>query len=289
MGRRRAKNMYGSLIWFFLKTFLFNPLNNPIFVIILIFVVFFLLERSLDKYHIALMLYLTPLGHYFIGNMFKDSGNAAEETKRVPIMRCFQALPISGRRVYFSYVTSSTIYVLFIYLLLGFLLMEFMKLPDLKNPEFIKSVTPDGDTITTLTGFGLTQRGIPQLVSIDLKKSLLFDPISRIGGGYIWLSLGYILAFIYISVFQVFKQFSPKSRICLAKLFHRLPLGIYLFLGLALVGELILSQKEIGICTGLVLRHLDLMILLSLIAIIGTSVSIVLMSRSILSELKVID
>lgn len=281
--------MYGSLIWFFLKTFLFNPLNNPIFVIILIFVVFFLLEGSLDKYHIALMLYLTLLGHYFIGNMFRDSGSAAEETSRVPIMRCFQALPISGRRVYFSYITSSTIYVLFIYLLLGFLLMEFMKLPDLNNPQFIKSVTPDGDSVTTLTGFGLTQRGIPYFVSIALDKSLLFDSISRIGGGYIWLSLGYILAFIYISVFQVFKQFNPRSRIYLVKLFHKLPLGIYLFLGLAFVGELILSQKEIGSCTHFILLHLDLGILLLIIATVITFVSIILMSRFILGKLKVID
>lgn len=256
---------------------------------IFIFIVFFSLERSLDKYHVALILYLAILGHYFIGNMFKDSVNAEEETSKVPIMRYFQALPISGRKIYFSYLLSTAIYVLAIYVVLGFLLMEFMKLPDLKNIQFIKSVTPDGDTITTLTGFGLTERGIPQFVSIGLKKSLLFDPISRVGGGYIWLSLCYILAFIYISVFQIFKQFNPKSRSYLAKLFHKLPLGIYLFLGLAFATELMFSQKEIGICTGFVLRYLDLMISLSLVTIVGTSLSIVLMSRSILSELKVID
>lgn len=289
MGQRRTKNLSLSLVWFFLKTFLFNPLNNPIFVVIIIFIIFFCLGRSLDKYHVALILYLAILGHYFIGNMFKDSVNAKEETSKVPIMRYFQALPISGRKIYFSYLLSTAIYVLSTYVLIGFLLMELMRLPDLKNIQFIKSVTPDGDTITTLTGFGLTPRGIPQFVSIDLKKSLLFDPISKIGGGYIWLTLCYILAFIYISVFQVFKQFNPTSRSYLVKLFHRLPLGIYLLLGLAFATELILSQKEIGICTGFVLRHLDLMISLSLVIIVGTSLSIVLMSRSILSELKVID
>ncbi len=289
MGRSQAKNMYVSLVWFFLKTFLLNPLNNPIFVIILIFLIFFSLEGTLNKYHIALMLYLVLLGHYFIGNMFKDSGSAAEETSRVPIMRYFQALPISGRRVFSSYLFSSIIYILSISVLLGFLLMEFLRLPHLQNIQFIKSVTSDGDTVTTLTGFGLTQRGIPQLVSIDLKKSLLFDPISHIHGGYIWLSLCYVLAFVYISIFHIFKQFNPKSHFHLVALFHKLPLGIYLFLGLAFATELILSQKEIGVCTHFIMRHLDLMMLLLLLAIIATFVSILLMSRFILNKLKVVD
>lgn len=289
MDPRGARNLSLSLVWFFLKTFLFNPLNNPIFVVILIFIIFFCLEGSLDKYHVALMLYLSILSHLFIGNMFKDSANLEKETSRVPIMRYFQALPISGRKIYFSYLSSSAIYVLLTYVLIGFLLMKLMKLPDLKNMEFIKSVTPDGDTITTLTGFGLTPRGIPHFVSMDLKKSLLFDPIFRIGGGYIWFTLCYVLAFFYISVFQIFKQFNPKSHICLAKLFNKFPLGVYLTVGLIFATELIFPQKEIGICIRFIFQHLDIVILLLFITVIITLLSIVLMSKSILNKLKIID
>ena len=289
MQRNERKNALPSLVWFFLKTFLFNPQNNPTFLVIFILIIFFYLERSLNRYHIALMLYLAVLAHYFVGNIFKGPGNGEEETSRVPIIRYFQVLPISGRKIYLSYLLATGIYGLFTWAVLGFLLATFMKLPDLKNIEFIKSVAPDGDTVTILTGFGLNERGIPGFVSIPLKKSLIFDPISKISGNYIWLSLLYILVFIYICTFQVFNQFNQRSYPYLLKLLHKLPLGIYLCIGLGFLTELLFSQKQIGICTRLIIQHLGLLALLLLVTIIATSISIGLMSRFILDRLKVIS
>jgi len=275
-----------SLVLFFLKTFFFNPLNNPVFVVAAIVIIFFYVEGSLDKYQIALILYLSILSHYFVGNVFTDSRPVEEKSSRVPIRRYFQALPLSGKRIYFSYLSSSVIYVVLIYVALGLLLTHVMKLPNLKHMQFIQSVTPGGDTITTVTGTAFTPRGIPYSVSIVLDTSLLFDPVLKMGGGRFWVSLYYVMTFLYISVFQVFRQFGRTSHFSLMRLFHTLPLILYLLLGLTFVSELLLSQREMGICIRFLFQHVDMTISLFLGTIIVTSLSILLMSKTITNRLK---
>ena len=288
MKPRRNKNAVISLALFFVRTFFFNPLNNPVFIAVAIFIAFFYMEGSLDKYQVALILYLSILCHYFIGNMFTDSAGGKEDASKIPIMRYFQALPISGRKMYSSYLLSCIIYFLFFYLLLGLVLMHLMKLPDLKHMQFVTSVTSDGDTITTLTGTAFTPRGIPYHVSIDLDKSLLFDPVSRMSGGTFWISLYFFLVFLYLSVIQVFKQFRPALQSRIAKCLYTLPFAIYLLLGLTFMTELILSQKAMGTCTRTLLQHLDITISLFLVTTVLTIVSILFMSKRILDRLKLV-
>jgi len=178
----RGRHQHLSPVFFFLKTFFFNPLNNPVFVVLFFFVVFFYWEGSLDKYHVAMIMYLALLSQYFLKNMLQGYSSDAEETTKAPLIRFFKALPITSPKIYSSYLLSAVVYVLLIYVLLGLLLLEMMKLPDLKGMQFIQSVAPDGDTVTTLTGYALSRRGIPYFVSLDWSKSLLFDSILKIGG-----------------------------------------------------------------------------------------------------------
>lgn len=289
MSKRRGKNVFLSLVFFFLKTFFFNPLNNPVFVVLAILIVFFYVEGSLDKYHVALMLYVSVVSHYFVGNMFTDHASNEEGTSRVPIMRYFQALPISGQGVYSSYFFSSIMYSVFMYVMLGLLLTKFMKLPNLKYMEFIQSVTSDGDTMTTVTGIAFSRRFIPRFVSFVLEKSLFFTAISKTGGASFLVLSYFILTFVYISVFQVFKQFKRRHRLSFSGLFHWFPLGVYLLLALVFLTEVILSQKEIGICIRSILQYWDVAIILFLLTVILTFVSIVIMSKSILNELKALS
>ena len=286
MSRRRTKSTVFSLVLFFVRTFLFNPLNNPVFVIAVLFIAFFYLEGSLDKYQVALILYLSLLCHYFTGNMFRESGRSDEGASNIPMMIYFQALPVSGRKIYFSYLLSSLVYFLFFYVSLVLLLMHVMKLPDLQHMQYVSSITSDGDTVTTLTGTAFTPRGIPYHVSIDLDKSLLFDPISKISGGKSWLALYFFLIFLYISVIQVFKQFRSSMHFSITKFLYSLSLIVYFILGLTFLTELILSQKEMGMGTRFLLQHLDITISLFLGTTVFTSIAIVLMSKTILDKLR---
>ena len=288
MRRGRTFKKYFSLTIFFLRTFLFNPLNNPVFIIIAVLIVFFYVEGSLDKYHIALMLYLSVLSHCFVGNMFRRSRDLDESASRAPIKRYFQALPVSGREVYVSYLISSTVYSLIICTALVLLLTQFMKLPDLHHIEFYRSVTPEGDTITTVTGIAFSRRFIPRFISFVLEKSLLFDLLSKAGGTPLLIVVYFVLAFIYISVFQVFKELYRTQRLSLSGLFHRVPFGIYLLIALIFLTEVMLSQREIGIGLSFILHHLEVTIVSFIVTVLLTCISILIMSKIIFDKLRVL-
>lgn len=288
MSQRRAWKKHASLTIFFLRSFLFNPLNNPVFVILIILIVFFFIEGSLDKYHIALMLYLSVLGHSFVGNMFRRSREDAESVSHVPMTRYFQALPVSGKNVYTSYLLSSTLYAVFISSALVILLTQFMKLPDLADIQFTKSVAPDGDTITTVTGIAFSRRFIPHFVSFVLEKSLFFDIIAKSGGTPFVISFYFVLAYVYISVFQVFRECRRLQHTSLVDLFHRLPFGVYFLCALIFLTEVMLSQREIGIGTRFILHYLDVILLLLIVTVLLTVLSIVFMSKVIVTKLKML-
>ena len=283
----RTCKRYVSLAIFFLKSFHFNPLNNPVFAILAILVVFFYVEGSLDKYHIALMLYLSVLGHCFIGNMFRRSRENDESISSVPIDRYFKALPVSGRGVYVSYLLSSTLYAVIISTALVVLLTKFMELPDLSGIEFTRSVAPDGDTITTVSGIAFSRRFVPRFVSFVLEKSLFFDVISKTGGAPVLISLYFILAFLYISIFQVFKEFSRIRQASAADLFHRLPFAVYFLLTLVFLTEVMLTQREIGIGVRFILHNSDIAVTFLIVTVVLTFVSVITMSQKILANLKV--
>lgn len=288
MNRGRTLKRYISLTIFFLRTFLFNPLNNPVFLIVAILVVFFYVEGSLDKYQIALMLYLSVISHCFVGNMFRRSKDIDENALCAPITRHFQAMPVSGREVYFSYLLSSIIYAVFICTALVLLLAHFMKLPDLQHIEFHKSVAPDGDTITTVTGIAFSRRFVPRFVSFVLEKSILFDLISKVGGAPLLITLYFVLAFVYISIFQVLREFKDTKRKFLSALFHSFPFGVFLLLALIFLSEVMLSQQEVGIGIRFVLQHVDITVIFLVVTVFATCVSIVIMSKTILRKLKVL-
>ena len=255
---------------------------------IAILVVFFYVEGSLDKYQIALMLYLSVISHCFVGNMFRRSKDIDENALSAPITRHFQAMPVSGREVYFSYLLSSTIYAVFICTALVLLLTQFMKLPDLHHIEFHKSVAPDGDTVTTVTGIAFSRRFVPRFVSFVLEKSILFDLISKIGGAPLLITLYFVLAFVYISVFQVFREFKRTQRKSLSNLFHRLPFGVYLLVALIFLTEVMLSQQEIGVGIRFILQRLDIALILLVVTIFTTCVSIIIMSKTVLTKLRIL-
>ena len=255
---------------------------------IAILVVFFYVEGSLDKYQIALMLYLSVISHCFVGNMFRRSKEIDENALSAPITRHFQAMPVSGREVYLSYLLSSTIYAVFICTALVVLLAHFMKLPDLAHIEFYKSVTPEGDTITTVTGIHFSRRFIPSFVSFVMEKSILFDLISKVGGAPLLIILYFVLAFIYISIFQVYREFRRTQRKFLSDLFHRLPFGVFLLVALIFLTEVMLSQQEIGIGIRFILQHLDVALIVLVVTVFTTCVSIIIMSKTVLTELRIL-
>ena len=274
-----------SLTIFFLRTFHFNPLNNPVFIIIAILIVFFYVEGSLDKYHLALMLYLAVLGHCFAGNMFQSSRYEDKQASRVPMNRHFQALPLSGRNVYIAYLFSSFFYAVLITTALVVLLTQFMHLPDLSDITFTTTVTPDGDTVTTVTGLAFSPRLIPYLVSFDLEKSIFFDAIARCGGTPLLIALYFILAFIYISVYQVFREFD-RAPWTPAGFLHRFPLGVYLLFTLIFLAEVMLSQREMGIGIGFIRHHVEATSLFFIGTVLVTILSVICMSKTIVSKLK---
>ncbi len=286
MSRNDTWRRQRSLSFFFLRAFLFNPLNNPAFIILAILIAFFYVEGSLDKYHIALMMYLVIIGHCFVGNMFGRSAETDSSALRLPLHRHFQALPVSGRMVYTSYLLSAVVYAVFIYAALSLILMHFMELPDLKHVQYTTSVTPEGDTVTTVTGIAMTPRMIQFLVSFVLEKSLLFDLVPRQN----WILVGtvfyFVLAFIYISILQVSREFVDGSRFSLRGLLWRAPLGSYMLFSLLFLTEIMFTQREMGLYHQIVRRHLDL-VLGFLVATIGlTIVSVTWMSGMIAARLK---
>ena len=234
------------------------------------------------------MLYLSVVSHFFVGNMFRRSKDVDESSISAPITRHFQAMPVSGREVYFSYLLSSTLYAVFVCTALVLLLTQFMKLPDLAHIEFHKSVTPDGDTITTVTGIAFSPRFIPRFVSFVLERSILFDLISKVGGAPLLITMYFVLAFVYVSVFQVFREFERTQGKFLSALVHSLPFGVFLLVALVFLTEVMLSQQEIGIGIHFILQHLDVTVILLVVTVLLTCVSIIIMSKTILTRLKVL-
>jgi len=273
-----------SLTLFFLKTFFFNPLNNPAFLASTVVIVFFSVIGSLDKYHVALVLYLAVLSHLYVGNMFRnreeESGDAG-----APVVRYFRGLPIPGRRMYFSYVLASAIYAGVTYSVLGLLLFKLMQLPDLVGLEFVRMPAPDGDTLTVVRGFGVSARGVHFPVSFVLERSFLFDAAAGIRNGWYFLSAYYLFVFLYLSAYQVHRQLRKRRSFLQRGILCSLPLAFYSLLGIAFASELILTQKETGIFVRLVLGHPEITRTVFLAVAAITVLSALWMSRSIAADL----
>lgn len=286
MRRRDTWRRQLALSFFFLRAFLFNPLNNPALVILAVLIAFFYVEGSLDKYHIALMMYLVIVGHCFVGNMFRRSAESDRSAFRLPLHRHFQSLPISGRTVYTSYLLSSAVYAAFIYAALSLILTHFMKSPDLRHVQYSTSVTPEGDTVTTVTGIAMTPRMIQYLVSYVVEKSLLFDLLPRQNVVLPGIVLYFVLAFVYVSVLQVSRDLVGRHAVSLRSLVWRVPLGSYLLLSLLFLTEVMFTQREMGFYHRIVRQHPDLILAFLIVTIGLTITSTIWMSVMITSQLK---
>ncbi|MBN2542070.1 hypothetical protein JXI42_04325 [bacterium] len=288
------------LSWFFIKTYYFNPVNNPVFVVLAVFIVVFLLDGSLDKYNMAFIIYLSIISHYFIGSMFKGSEESIEETSRIPIARYFHSLPLSGKQVYHSYLISSAIYVIFVYIIFTGMLIGLLEVPDysefnvysgiqpLKGTELYKSVDSDDDTVTTMEGYVQVypRRGPAKHISEVLKKSLIFDPFLKINKGHLWISLYFILTFLYISILHIFNRIFQKGKTFFGKIMHKIPLFIYLLIALLFLAEIMLTQSEISTYRNIVIRNLNLISLLFILTVAWTILSSIIMSRAIVKRME---
>lgn len=281
----RTGGTHLSLVLFFLKTFFFNPLNNPVFVISAVFLVFFYSEGSLDKHHVVLVVYLSILAHYRIGNMFGDTGRNEEREEKPPVIRYLRALPLSGREIYLAYFSSSAVYALALLGVLVLLLKSVLQPPDWFGVEYIRSVGADGDTITKMVGFACNARGVPRFMSVILERSFLFDTARGIRGGAIVPFVYLLLVFLYVSVFQVYRQFRERNSRA-ARFIHSLPFTIYLLMGLPFGIELILSQKETGEWINYFLSHRQIVQGSVLAASLFTLLSTYRMSENIIQNLE---
>ncbi|MBN1755590.1 hypothetical protein JW877_05170 [bacterium] len=269
-----------KLILFFLRSFYLMPANNPILIVLALFLVVFLLDGALDRYSITLILYLSVLSHYFVNNMFSNPPEVESHSQRSPLTRYFQVLPLSGRSIFYAYLCSSIVYMLMIYGLLLFILLNFMGLPTLTNSQIIKSVTPEGDTLTILTGIDYSLRGLPFFSSIVIENSLLFGSLSKIKGSGWGISLYLMLTFLYLIIFQIQGQFR-KTRISLLQTIFALPLGIFLLLGLVFMADMLFTQKVLGIIIRILIQNVPWVVLLFFILTEFTIIIILIMLLSI--------
>jgi len=274
-----------SLAIFFLKTYFFNPLNNPVFVTCGVLVAFFAMEGSLDRHHAALMLYLAIPAHLFVGNMFRESVDE-EEPGAPPIRRWFRVLPVRGGQVYVAYLLAAAAYAIAFCAVFGFVLARLMRPPDIEPLDTLVSVGPDGDTITTLRGFAYSPRGIPSFVTLAIEKSLFFDFLAKGPVAPLFIAGYYVLAFLYVSAYHVYRQFGAAGGTRPGQLANRIPLAFVLLLGAAFAAELVLSQKEMGDWTRALLGSVDLVSGVFAAMLAATAVSTALMSRSILVRLR---
>jgi len=252
VGNRGTRSRTFSLVFFFLKTYFFRPANNPVFVVLAVFLLFFFAEGSLDRYHVALLLYLSVVAHYFTGNMF--AGESSPESGRwiSPLERWFQAIPVTGRHVYTAYLVSSFLYTALLFALLTLLMSRLSALPDFVGGETVTAPGPDGETVRIYRGFAVNARGVHLPAMVVLERSLFFDSLARLGAGSFFLAAFYMLVALYITVLHVYRQTcrpSGSARICF------LPMTAYLLAGLVLLTELTLSQREIGLSVRFLFDH----------------------------------
>ncbi len=282
----RVRNRTASLILFLLRTYFLNPLNNPVFAVFAAALAFFAVDGSLDRYHVALVLYLGVLSHLFVGNLFGTGGARVAEGERLPLMHFFQALPLARKKIFSAYFVSILIYMTLFALAFGLVLVRLMGLPDIEPIDYVQSIGPEGDTITTLRGFVYSPRGIPSFVAITLEKSMLFDLIGRSVAIKLMAIFYYGSAFLYIFILHGWRRFSRPTVSPLRNLFHRLPLAFLFGLGILFAAELVLTQKEVGMWTRTLIEHADgaAMVVVAMTAL--TLISVVDMSRSIVRELE---
>lgn len=282
----RIRNRTAALIVFLLKTYFLNPLNNPVFAVFAAALAFFAVDGSLDKHHVAFVLYLGVLSHLWVGNLFGTGGARAAEGERLPLMHFFQALPVGRRKVFSAYFISVLVYMTLFALAFGFVLFRVMRLPDIEPIDYVRSVGPDGDTTTTLRGFVYSARGIPSFVALTLEKSILFDLVGRSVAVKLLAMAYYGSVFLYIFILHAWHRFSRPGATPLRNLFHRAPLVFLFSFGLLFAAELVLTQKEMGVWTRAILEHAGAggMVVTGLIVL--TLLSVVSMSRSIVRELE---
>lgn len=281
MGNRTA-----ALSLFLLKTYFLNPFNNPVFAVFAAAIAFFAVEGSLNKYHVALVLYLGVLGHLFVGNLFGTGGARPPEGERLPLMRFFQALPVPRKKIFTAYFAATLLYMAIFGLVFGFLLTRLMRLPDIEPIDYVKSIGPDGDTITTLRGFAYSARGVPSFVAITLEKSILFDLVGRSVAVKLFVGAYYGAVFLYIFILHAWQRFSKPGRGALRNILHRVPLAFFIALGVLFAAELVLTQKEMGYWTRAVVRHGEAVGAVMAAVIAVTLLSVGDMSRAIVRELE---
>lgn len=232
-----------ALVFFFLRTSFLRPSVNPVLPVATAFLVLFHAEGSLDRYHVALLFYLTAVAHAFTGDLFGDPREARAREAASPLERIFLPLPVSGGRIFLAYLGAALVYAVLVFLLFSFLLHQETRLPGFVGGEMVKFPTGGGDTTLVYRGFAVTPRGIQYPASVVIERSFFFDALARLGPGRAPLAAYYVLVFVYVVALQAARQFRVGR---FAGAFHALPLALYMVAGLALFAELLLTPREAG-------------------------------------------
>jgi len=282
-GQTSPAKRTSRLTLFFAKTYFFHPRSNPVPVALLVFLVFLWVEKSLDPFHLALVIYLSVLGHHFTGGVFgngRGRGGGSPDHRLGPFYR---VLPARAGEIFAGYVAAVLLYGIAVYALLGPLLADALALPDWESLEVIRSARGDGDSVTVVRGFAVSARGIRTPAMRIIEPSLLFDGAGSLRGGWISLAAAYLILFVYVSVLPVYRALGPHR---LAGAIHRIPLAAYLLLGVVFVSEIILTSRETGAWTAVVRSHTGVTGAALLALAAGTALSILIMSRTIVSRLR---
>lgn len=265
-----------ALVFFFLRTAFLRPSCNPVLPVAGVFLLFFHAEGSLDRYHVALVFFLTAVAHAYTGGFFGDPREAMARGAGSPLERWLRPLPVAGGRIFLAYLAAALVYGLLVFAIFALLLERENRLPPLVGGERVEFPTADGDTLTVYRGFAVTPRGIQYPASVVVERSLFFDLLGRFGAGRPTLAAYYVVLFVYVAALQGLRHL-PVGR--LARLLLSAPLGVYLAAGIALFAEVILTPREAG---GLVRRlagHETTAILLVAAVLGGTAAATLAIAR----------
>ena len=227
-----------ALPLFFLKGFYLQPAANPVLPVAGAFLLFFWAEGSLDRLHLALLLYLFVPAHLRIGDPFGGGGEGEGAVRRV-----FRALPVRPELLLRSYLAATVLYALVVWGGIALGVERLSRPPDWTSLQMIETAGPEGETIRSWVGFAQNARGVYRFATRVIERSFLFDTASGIGGAAPLLSALFFASFLHLSIYRIGRGVR-RGRGGVSRFLHVLPIGLYLVLGAAFLAEVALRGAE---------------------------------------------
>ncbi|MBN1824893.1 MAG: hypothetical protein JW958_01420 [Candidatus Eisenbacteria bacterium] len=284
-GRARPsflRNPRLALPLFFLRSFYFQPAANPVLPVVLAFLLFFWAEGSLDRLHLALLLYLFVPAHMRAADPF---GGDDPEGEGGAVRRAFRALPVRPERLFSSYLVATAVYAAAVWALIAFGVDRFSRPPDWTSLQMISTPGRDGDTIRSWVGFAQNARGVYRFATRVIERSFLYDTAGGVRAAAPLLSAFFLASFLHQSIYRIGRGLGRARRASLSPL-HALPAALYMLLGAAFLAEISLDRAETAAWVRALLERAPALGVFLALSLTGTVLSAALLFRSVRRDLR---